>query len=68
MGLLHPSNTYIHLETSFTGKSQQAFGVGLSRQAISYSFDFAVGAAEELDFTLGIGSITRANATILIEI
>ena len=67
-GPITPSNTYIHLETSFTGKSQQAFGVGLSRQAISYSFDFAVGAAEELDFTLGIGSITRANATILIEI
>ena len=67
-GPITPSNTYIHLKTSFTGKSQKAFGVGLSRQAISYSFDFAVGAAEELDFTLGIGSITRANATILIEI
>ena len=67
-GPITPSNTYIHLKTSFTGKNQKAFGVGLSRQAISYSFDFAVGAAEELDFTLGIGSITRANATILIEI
>ena len=67
-GPITPSNTYIHLKTSFTGKSQKAFGVGLSRQAISYSFDFAVGAAEELDFTLGIGSITRANAAILIEI
>ena len=67
-GPITPSNTSIHLETSFTGKSQQAFGVGISRQAISYSFDFAVGAAEELDFTWRTGSITRANIAILIEI
>ena len=67
-GPITPSNTYIHLETSFTGKSQQAFGVYLNRQAISYSFDFAVGAAEELDFTWRTGSITRANIAILIEI
>ena len=67
-GPIKPSNTYIRLETSFTGKSQQAFGVGLNNQAISYSFDFAVGAAEELDFTWRTGSITRANIAILIEI
>ena len=67
-GPITPSNTYIHLETSFTGKSQQAFGVYLNDQAISYSFDFAVGAAEELDFTWRTGSITRANIAILIEI
>ena len=67
-GPITPSNTYIHLETSFTGKSQQAFGVYLTDQAIGYSFDFAVGAAEELDFTWETGSITRANIAILIEI
>ena len=67
-GPITPSNTSIHLETSFTGKSQQAFGVGISRQVISYSFDFAVGAAEELNFTWRTGSITRANIAILIEI
>ena len=67
-GPITPSNTYIHLETSFTGKSQQAFGVYLNDQAISYSFDYAVGAAEELDFTWRTGSITRANIAILIEI
>ena len=44
------------------------FGVYLNDQAISYSFDFAVGAAEELDFTWRTGSITRANIAILIEI
>ena len=66
-GGIIPSNTYIHLETS-SGKSQQAFGVYLNDQAISYSFDFAVGAAEELDFTWQTGSITRANIAILIEI
>ena len=66
-GGIIPSNTYIHLETS-SGKSQQAFGVYLNDQAISYSFDFAVGAAEELDFTWRTGSITRANIAILIEI
>ena len=53
-GPITPSNTYIHLETN-SGKSQQAFGVGLSLQAISYSFDFAVGAAEELGFYFGKG-------------
>ena len=65
-GGIIPSNTYIHLETS-SGKSQQAFGVYLNDQAISYSFDLAVGAAEELDFTWRTGSITRANIAILIE-
>ena len=65
-GPITPSNTYIHLETN-SGKSQQAFGVGLSLQAISYSFDLAVGAAEELGFTWETGSITRANIAILIE-
>ena len=66
-GAIIPSNTYIHLETS-SGKSQQAFGVYLNDQAIRYSFDLAVGAAEELDFTWRTGSITRANIAILIEI
>ena len=66
-GSIIPSNTYIHLQTS-SGKSQQAFGVYLNDQAISYSFDLAVGAAEELDFTWRTGSITRANIAILIEI
>ena len=67
-GPITPSNTYIHLQTTSRGKSQQAFGEYLSRHAISYSFDFAVGADEELDFTWETGSITRANIAILIEI
>ena len=67
-GSITPPTTYIHLKTAFTGRSQKAFGVGLGLHAISYSFNFAVGASEELDFSLEIGSITHANIAILIEI
>ena len=62
-------NTRIHLQILKAGKEQRAFGVYLDNNAISYSFDFAVGASEELQVSLGnLGGILRANATILIEI
>ena len=67
-GTIIPSNTYIHLKTRFTDKSQKAFGVSIYRHTISYLFDYAVGAGDELDFTWQTGSITRANIAILIEI
>ena len=62
-------NTRINLQILKAGKSQRAFGVYLDNNAISYSFDFAVGASEELQVSLGnLSGILRANATILIEI
>ena len=47
-GTIIPSNTYIHLTTRFTDKSQKAFGVSIYRHTISYLFDYAVGAGDEL--------------------
>ena len=67
-GGIIPSNTYIHLTTRLTDKSQKAFGVSIYRHTISYLFDYAVGAGDELVITWQTGSITRANITILIEI
>ena len=67
-GSIIPSNTYIHLTTRFTNKSQKAFGVSIYRHTISYLFDYAVDAGDELVITWQTGSITRANITILIEI
>ena len=67
-GTIIPSNTYIHLKTRFTDKSQKAFGVSIYRHTISYLFDYAVGAGDELVITWQTGSITRANIAILIEI
>ena len=67
MGVLY-LQTHIFILKQVLEKAKQAFGVYLNDQAISYSFDFAVGAAEELDFTWQTGSITRANIAILIEI
>ena len=67
-GTIIPSNTYIHLTTRFTDKSQKAFGVSIYRHTISYLFDYAVGAGDELVITWQTGSITRANIAILIEI
>ena len=67
-GPIVPENTYIRLEIIKTGKTQRAFGVYLDNNAISYSFDFAVGATEEIQFFFGNrGGIAHANATILIE-
>ena len=67
-GPIVPANTRILLEILKAGKRQSAFGVYLDNNAISYSFDFAVGATEEIQFSLqNRGGIAHANATILIE-
>ena len=67
-GPIVPENTRIHLQIIKTGKEERAFGVYLGNNAISYSFDFAVGATEEIQFSLeNEGGIAHANATILIE-
>ena len=67
-GPIVPANTRIQLKIMKTGKTQRSFGVYLDNNAISYSFDFAVGATEEIQFSLeNRGGIARANATILIE-
>ena len=68
-GPIVPANTRIHLRIIKTGKEERAFGVYLGNNAISYSFDFAVGAIEEFQLSLeNQGGIAHANATILIEI
>ena len=68
-GPIVPANTRIKLKIFKTGKTQRSFGVYLDNNAISYSFDFAVGATEEIQFSLeNEGGITQANASILIEI
>ena len=67
-GPIIPENTRIHLKILKTGKTQRSFGVYLDNNAISYSFDFAVGATEEFQLSLeNRGGIAHANATILIE-
>ena len=67
-GPIVPENTRIYLQILKAGKEQGAFGVYLGNNAISYSFDFAVGATEEIQFSLeNEGGIAHANATILIE-
>ena len=67
-GPIVPANTRILLEIIKAEKKQRAFGVYLGNNAISYSFDFAVGATEEFELSLeNRGGIARANATILIE-
>ena len=68
-GPIIPSNTYIYAKILKAEKSQRAFGVYLDNNAISYSFDFAVGATEELQIDMGNrGGIAYANVAILIEI
>ena len=68
-GPIVPENTYIRLQIFKAGRTQRAFGVYLDNNAISYSFDFAVGATEEIQFSLeNEGGIAHANVTILIEI
>ena len=67
-GPIVPANTRIRLVILKAEKEQSAFGVYLGNNAISYSFDFAVGATEEFELSLrNRGGIARANATILIE-
>ena len=67
-GPIVPENTRIRLLILKAGKEQRAFGVYLDNNAISYSFDFAVGATEEFQLSLeNRGGIAHANATILIE-
>ena len=67
-GPIFPENTYIRLRILKAGKEQRAFGVYLNNNAISYSFNFAVGAGEEIQFDLeNQGGIAHASATILIE-
>ena len=66
-GPIVPENTRVIITAS--SKTQSASGSYIGRNAISYSFNFAVAANEE--FTLFLrnrGGIARANATILIEI
>ena len=68
-GPIVPENTRIYLQILKAEKEQRASGVYLDNMAISYSFDFAVGASEELQFALeNRGGIAHANVTILIEI
>ena len=67
-GPIVPPNTHILLRIIKAGKTQRAFGVYLDNNAISYSFNFAVGATEEFQLSLeNRGGIAHANATILIE-
>ena len=67
-GPIVPENTRDHLQIIKAGKEERAFGVYLGNNAISYSFDFAVGATEEIQLSLeNQGGIAHANATILIE-
>ena len=67
-GPIFPANKRIRLEIIKGAKEQSAFGVDIGNNAISYSFDFAVGANEEFELDMrNRGGIARANATILIE-
>ena len=67
-GPIIPENSYVIVSTSVS-RSQRAFGVYIGNNAISYSFDFAVGATDHFQLVLrNQGGIVRANAAILIEI
>ena len=68
-GPIFAVNTYIRLQILKGGKEQRAFGVDIGNNAISYSFNFAVEANEELELDLrNRNGIAQANASILIEI
>ena len=68
-GPIFAVNTRIRLAILKAGKEQSAFGVEIENNAISYSFDFAVDANEELELDLrNRGGIAQASASILIEI
>ena len=68
-GTVIAANTRIQLQIK-AGKVQSASGVDIGNNAISYSFDFAVPANEQLTLSVtNPGSIiTQANMTLLIEI
>ena len=68
-GPIVPVNTIVVISTHPNRTEKIASGVDIGNNAISYSFDFAVGANEEFELSLrNRGGIARANATILIEI
>ena len=67
-GTVIPANTRMQLQIK-AGKVQGASGVDIGNNAISYSFDFAVPANEELTLSVtNPGGIAQANMTLLIEI
>ena len=67
-GPIVPVNTSVVISTHPNDNEQRAFGVYIGSNAISYSFDFAVVANNELQLYLrNRGGIARANVTILIE-
>ena len=66
-GPILPENSSVIITAS--SKTQSASGSYIGRNAISYSFNFAVAANEEFELYLkNRGGIARANVTILIEI
>ena len=66
-GPIIPANSSVIITAS--SKTQSASGSYIGRNAISYSFNFAVAANEEFELYLkNRGGIARANVTILIEI
>ena len=68
-GPIVPVNTSVVISTHPNRTAKIASGVDIGNNAISYSFDFAVGANEEFELSLrNRGGIARANVTILIEI
>ena len=67
-GPIVPVNTSVVISTHPNRTDKIASGVDIGNNAISYSFDFAVGANEEFELSLrNRGGIARANVTILIE-
>ena len=68
-GPIIPVHTSVVISTHPNRTEKIASGVDIGNNAISYSFDFAVGANEEFELSLrNRGGIARANVTILIEI
>ena len=67
-GPIVPTNTRVAISARPNERSQTASGEGIGNNAISYSFDFAVGANEEFELSMkNRGGMARANVTILIE-
>ena len=67
-GPIIPENTSVVISTRPNGNEQSASGVYLGNNALSYSFDFAVGANNEFQLSMiNRGGIAHANVTILIE-
>ena len=67
-GPIVPVNTSVVISTHPNRTEKIAFGEDIGNNAMSYSFDFAVGANEEFELSLrNRGGIARANVSILIE-